>query len=79
MASAETIHNLLLPAKTAVHDKKLPAETVCMTVLPAETVCMTVLPAKTLGRKLSQEAIFRIGSLERNQKVADSLDGSQNW
>ena len=42
MASAEAVHDLLLPAETTVHEKWLPAETVRVILLPAET----------LGRKL---------------------------
>ena len=35
--SSETVPDLLLPAKAAVHDKWLPAETVHMIWLPAMT------------------------------------------
>ena len=36
LASPETVHDLLLPAKTTVHEKWLPAETVRVILLPAE-------------------------------------------
>ena len=47
LASAETVRDLLLPAKTTVHEKWLPAETVRVILLPAETV----------GRKLNHTEV----------------------
>ena len=38
LASAETVHDLLLPAETTIHEKWLPAETVRVILLPAETL-----------------------------------------
>ena len=38
LASAETVHDLLLPAKTAGNDKRLPAGPVRMILLPADTL-----------------------------------------
>ena len=37
LASAKTVCNLLFPAGTAVHDKWLPEESVCVIWLPAKT------------------------------------------
>ena len=70
LASAETVHDLLLPAETTVHEKWLPAETVRVILLPAET----------LGRKLNHmDSFYRklFTSLGRKQEIVDSLSGSQ--
>ena len=42
-ASAVTVSDLLLPAKTVVHKKWLPAQTVCVILLPAESPCKSVM------------------------------------
>ena len=49
LASPETVHDLLLPAGTTVHEKSLPAKTVHVILLPAET----------LGRKLNDTDSLR--------------------
>ena len=56
MSIIQTVHDLLLPAKTVA---------MCDKHLPAMTVRLILLPAKTLGREAEtrrqsqQEAIFR--------------------
>ena len=73
LVSAKTVHELLLPAETTVHEKWL----------PAETVHVILLPAKILGRKLDhtdslcRKLFTKYNSLGRKQEIADSLSGSQ--
>ena len=73
LASAETVHDLLHPAKTTVQEKWLPAETVSVILLPAET----------LGRKLNhmdslcRKVFSKYNSIGRKQEIADSLGRSQ--
>ena len=64
LASAETIRDLLLPAETTVHEKRLPAETVHVILLPAETQ----KEAKSHGQSL-QEAIYQV--LQSLQEARD--------
>ena len=43
--------SFLLRAKIAVHEKWLPAETVCVILLPAESLSRKQIHADSLGRK----------------------------
>ena len=52
LASAETVHDLLLPAETIVHEKWLPAETVRVILLPAKTLSRKQNHTDSLCRKL---------------------------
>ena len=75
LASAETVHDLLLPAKTTIHEKWLPAETVSVILLPAKE-------AKSHRQSL-QEAIYQAqqsrqeardhGQSRRKPNMMDSL------
>ena len=73
LASPETVHDLLLPAETTVHEKRLPAETVHVILLPTETLGRKLNHTESLCRKL----FFKHNSLGRKQEIADSLGGSQ--
>ena len=74
LASAETVHDLLLPAETTVHKKWL----------LAETVRVILLPAKTLGRKLNhmdslcRKLITKHNSLGRKQEIAEAKYNGQS-
>ena len=75
LASPEIVRNLVLPAETTVHEKWLPAETVCMILLPAETLGRKLNHRDSLCRKLfTKHNSYNLG---RKQEVVDSLDGSQ--
>ena len=52
LASAETVRDLLLPAETTVHEKLLPAGTVCVITLPVETLGSKQNHTDSLYRKL---------------------------
>ena len=73
MASAQTVSDLLLPAEATIHEKWLPAETVCVNLLPAETLGRKQNHTDSLCRKL----FTKHNSLGRKQKIMDSLGGSQ--
>ena len=73
LASAQTVHDLLLPAETTVHEKWLPAETVCVILLPAETLGRKLNHTDSLCRKL----FTKHNSLGGKQEIANSLGGSQ--
>ena len=51
MESADTVSNLLFPAETAVCDKQLPAETVCLFLHPAEMLSRVQNHTDSLDRK----------------------------
>ena len=75
LASAKTVHDLLLPAKTTIQEKWS----------FAETISVILLPAKTLGRKLNhtdslcRKLFTKYNSLGRKQEITDGLSGSQIW
>ena len=73
LASAETVRDLLLPAKTTVHEKWLPAETVCVILLPAETLRRKLNHTDSLCQKL----FIKHNSLGRKQEITDSLGRGQ--
>ena len=73
LASAETVRDLLLPAETTIHEKRLPAETVRVILLPAETLGRKLNHTNSLCRKL----FTKHNSLSRKQEIADSLSGNQ--
>ena len=52
LTSDKTVNNLLLPAETAVRDKRLPAETVRVILLPEETLGRKQNHADSLVRKI---------------------------
>ena len=73
LASAETLCDLLLPTVTTVHEKWLPAETVCVILFPADTLGRKLNHMDSLCRKL----FTKHNSLSRKQETMDSLSGSQ--
>ena len=63
LASAETIHDLLLPAETSVLGKLLPTETLGRKQNHTNSLC--------------RKPFFVDGSLGRKQEITESLSGSQ--
>ena len=86
MASAETVHDLLLLVETTVRKKWLPVDTVRVNMLPAETLdskqnhvdrlghlsCTAVSVGRERSWTFSAEAKYD-GSLRRKRKLADSF------
>ena len=73
---AKTVCNLLLPAKTAVHDRRVLAETVCMILLPAATLGEKQNHKDSLHRKPFFILVVLEGKeiMESQQVRYDSLD-----
>ena len=62
--------DLLLPAKTTVHEKWLPAETVCMILLPAHTYRNT--------DSLCRKPFTKYNSLGRKQEITEAKYDGQS-
>ena len=70
LASAKTVCNILLPAKTTVHDK----------FHPVKTVHMILLPAETLGRKQNHvDSPGRKTFFSPQHSLREARDGEQSW
>ena len=68
LASAETVRDLLLPAETTIHEKWL----------PAETVCVILFPAKTLSRKLNQKDSLCMKLFTKHKSLQEARDRGQS-
>ena len=72
-ASAETVRDLLLPSKTTVYKKWLPAENVLVIVLSAEA------QQEADSHRLSKKPLIIYSCLSRKQAFSDSLRALKKW
>ena len=77
LASAETVSDLLLPAKTIVHDKWLPAESVRMILLPAKT--LKEAQSYSLSRKPFLQIVDFKGSKRLRTIAVEATNDGLSW